>query len=69
MSPYAYINRIFRADAVRQGGIVRRKMADVQRLATFKELKAEVERRGFHLLETGDQYVIVCNAGNFKVHC
>jgi hypothetical protein len=68
-SSYSYIRNIFRADAAKNGGLVRRKVEDVHRLATFHELLKEVKERGFHLLETGDQYVIICNLGKFKLHC
>ena len=68
-NPYSYIREIFRADTVKRGGIVRRKIADVQRLASYRALLDEVKERKFHLIETGDQYVIICNPGNFKLHC
>ena len=68
MSPYEFINQIFEAKAVTHGGIVRRKIANVNRYATFGYLLEEVEARSFHLIETGDQYVIICNSGNFKLH-
>lgn len=68
MSPYEFINQIFEAKAVANGGIVRRKIANVQKYASFSYLLKEVEARGFHLIETGDQYVIICNSGNFKLH-
>lgn len=68
MSPYEFINQIFKAQAVKDGGIVRRKIANVQKFASFAYLMKEVEERGFHLIETGDQYMIICNAGNFKLH-
>ena len=69
MSPYQYINQMFRAQAAKDGGIVRRKISNVEKFATYKYLLEEVQNRGFHLVETGDQYVIICNPGNFKLHC
>ncbi len=67
MSAFEYINQIFKAKAVENGGIVRRKIVNVEKCASFKYLVKEVEARGFHLIETGDQYVIICNSGNFKL--
>jgi hypothetical protein len=26
------------------------------------------KERGFHLVETGDQYIVICNDGFFKLH-
>lgn len=69
MSPYESINDIFRAASVKNGNVVRRKIANVEKYASFKYLLEEVQARGFHLVETGDQYIIICNAGQLKVHC
>lgn len=68
MSPYEFINDMFRAKAAKSGGIVRRKIANVQKYASFQYLLKEVEARGFHLVETGDQYIVICNPGNFRLH-
>ena len=69
MSPYEFINNMFRAKIVKNGGIVRRKVADVQKFASFQYLLKEVSERGFHLIEIGDQYVVICNSGNYRLHC
>jgi capsid portal protein len=70
MSSYAWINQIFQAAEVKDGAIVRRQIADVEKYGGgLQELLREVKGRGFHLLEIGDQYVIVCNQGQLKVHC
>lgn len=69
MSPYSYLRNIFRADAAKNGGIVRRSVDDVQKYASHKYLVEAVTEKGFHLLETGDQYVIICNSGLVKMHC
>lgn len=69
MSPYEYINAIFSAKTIKNGGVVRRKIANVQKYASYDYLIREVEARGFHLLETGDQYVVICNRGHFRLHC
>ena len=65
----AWINQVFSAGQVNKGNVVRRSRRTVERYTTFTELKAEVERRGFHLIETGDQLIIICNEGNFRMHC
>jgi hypothetical protein len=28
-----------------------------------------VREQDFHLIETGDQYIVVCNPGVLKIHC
>ncbi len=67
MSPYAYINAIFAAKAAKSGGIVRRSIANVKKYASAGYLIAEVNRLGFHIIENGDQYIIICNSGNCKL--
>lgn len=68
-----WVNQIFNAKAARNGGVLRRKVASVQKYASYGDLHAEVLKRGFHLLRIGDkisgQYVILCNPGNMKVIC
>ena len=68
MSPYVFINNIFRADAAKKGGVVRRSKSDVETIASYAELENEVRRRNFHLLEAGGQYVIVCTTAKLTVH-
>lgn len=69
MSPYEYINQIFEADAAKNGGIVRRKIANVEKYSSFKYLVKAVEEKGFHLIKTCDQYVILCSIGKFEICC
>lgn len=64
----AWLEQIFGAKIAQRGGLVRRKKADVHRYASLSQLLREVERRGWHLIETGDQYVIVCNKGTVRLH-
>lgn len=65
-----WIRRIFTAGATQHGGIVYRGVDQVRRWASLKELKAEVRERGFHLLQVGDLYVIVCQSpASIKVVC
>jgi hypothetical protein len=64
-----WIRQIFRAQTVRNGGIVRRKIASVTQYASAAALETEVRRRGFHMVVSGDQYVILCNAGEFHLIC
>jgi hypothetical protein len=69
LTPHQWIRQIFLAQAARNGGVVRRKIDSVARFASHQALEAEVRRRGFHMVISGDQYVILCNAGQFQVIC
>jgi hypothetical protein len=60
--------RIFDAKSARRGGIVRRAVRDVDREIGRAAFVDEVSRRGFHLIECGGQYIVICNAGQLVVH-
>jgi phage baseplate assembly protein gpV len=62
-----WIKQIFQAGQVAKGNIVRRKKSSVTRYATLAQLEAEVRKRKFHLIETGDQVIVICNSGNIKI--
>ena len=60
--------QIFGAKSVGRGGIVRRSVRDVEREIGRGRLIAEVKARGFHLVECGGQFLIICNGGQLRVH-
>lgn len=62
-------NRIFTARAAREGGVIRRAVRDVEREIGRALFEAEVRRRGFHLLECGGQFVVICNGGKLRLIC
>lgn len=64
-----WIQQIFQAQAAHNGGIVRRKIHSVIQFASTEALETEVRRLGFHMVISGDQFVILCNPGNFRVIC
>jgi hypothetical protein len=64
-----WVNQIFEADAARNGGVVRRSRASVDRFATMGEFVAEAKLRRFHVIETGGQIVVLCHDGEMVVHC
>jgi hypothetical protein len=66
-SPKQWMAQWFRAKAVRNGGVIRRNVADVNRFASYKLLLAEVRRRKFHLIRCGGQYIVLCNPGTIKI--
>ncbi|MDX2274804.1 MAG: hypothetical protein NW206_05065 [Hyphomonadaceae bacterium] len=67
--PSEWVAQIFTAQQVLKGGIVRRQVADVHKYASLDLLVEEVKRREFHMVQTGNQYVILCHPGEFKVIC
>ncbi len=65
----AWIADIFTAQQVKNGGVVRRSGADFLKYASFAAQRSEVRKRGFHMLRTGDQYVILCHKGELRIVC
>jgi hypothetical protein len=68
-NPTKWTMDIFKAASVNNGGVVRRARADVKKHGSYSLLKAEVLRRGFHLIRTGEQYVILCHKGDIRIIC
>jgi hypothetical protein len=63
----AWLKQVFAAGQVAKGNIVRRKKTSVARYSSMKDLIAEVKKRDFHMVETGDQVIIICNKGNVQI--
>ena len=60
---------VFGAKAATRGGIVRRAVRDVEHEIGREAFLYEVRKRGFHLVECGGQFIVICNDGQMKVHC
>lgn len=63
-----WVNQIFDAKSARKGGVMRRAVRDVEREIGCDVLFHEVKRRSFHVLECGDQFIILCSANRLHVH-
>jgi hypothetical protein len=61
-----WIDRIFAAKAA-EGQVVRRNMDWVAREIGVARFMDEVRARGFHLIQTADQFVIVCHQGEIRL--
>ena len=64
--PDAWIDLVFSAKAA-QGGVVRRAIGWVATEVGHDRFATEVRRRGFHLLLTQTQYIVICNAGPVRM--
>jgi hypothetical protein len=65
--PDYWIAAIFSAKAVQSGGVVRRNRVWVEREIGRDRFEDEVRKRGFHLIEVGQQLAFICNTGKFRV--
>lgn len=64
-----WFQAVFNAKACQSGGILRRAIRDVHREVGREAFIAEVQRRGWHLVISGDQYIVFCNDGDFRIVC
>lgn len=60
-SPDAYLLHLFSSQSAREGGVVRRKVRDVDRYLGRDAFFAEMRRRGYPVVENAGQFVIFCN--------
>ena len=66
--PDFWIAQIFAAKSVANGGVVRRNRHWIEAEIGRDRFVAEVRSRGFHLLETADQLIVVCHRGSVQMH-
>lgn len=64
-----WMDQIFRAKAASAGGVVRRRVADVEREVGRAALELEVRRRGFRMLECGEHFVVICSGDPIRIVC
>ncbi|MDF1873068.1 N-(5'-phosphoribosyl)anthranilate isomerase [Vannielia sp.] len=62
-----WLSQIFSAKSAISGGVVRRRVDDVDRKIGRETLELEVRRRGFHMVEAGGQYIIICTRAPLRV--
>ncbi|MBL3570230.1 N-(5'-phosphoribosyl)anthranilate isomerase [Rhodovulum sp. BSW8] len=67
--PDSWIASVFSAQAVAKGGVVRRSRRWVEREIGMERFVAEVQLRGFHLVECGGQLIVICNPHGLRVIC
>ena len=56
-----WIAHLFASQAAREGGVIRRKVRDVDRYVGREAFLADMRRRGFAVVENAGQFVIFCN--------
>lgn len=65
----AWVAQLFEAKSALRGGVVRRAVHDVEREVGREIFAREVRRRGYHLVECGGQFIVICNPGQLRVIC
>ena len=66
-APKDWLEQIFSAKAAAHGGVIRRKASWVAQEVGRARFEAEVRRRGYHLIETGADLVVICHSGPVRL--
>jgi hypothetical protein len=64
-----WLDQVFAAGQANVGGVVRRSVYDVGQYVGIDRFINECRDRGFHVIETGDQLVVLCHEGGIVIHC
>lgn len=67
MTPEAWLDHIFSSKSAMQGGVVRRKVRDVERFVGRPLFRDELRRRGYRAVENSGNFVIFCNRDPLKM--
>ena len=62
-NPDFWLDQIFAAKVVTCGGVIRRSKMWVEAEIGLPRFEYAVRARGFHLIEEGQQLVIICHSG------
>jgi hypothetical protein len=71
MNEPEWITKMFKQKSAQRGGVVRRAKRTVDFVDgdgrnNFQSLKDAVKKRGFHLIETANQYIVICETRDIK---
>lgn len=61
LTPDRWLDQIFASQEAQRGGVVKRKVRDVERLVGRDALVQAAARRGFQVVENHHHFVIFCN--------
>jgi hypothetical protein len=67
MTPDAWFRHLFKSKAALDGGVVRRKVRDMERMVGRRLFYEELARRGYSAVENAGQVVVFCNADHVWV--
>jgi hypothetical protein len=64
----AWIEQWFGAGQATNGGVIRRNRDDIDEYASLDEVIVEASQRGWHVIETGNQIVVLCHPGTLHIY-
>ena len=66
LTPDGWLAQMFSSAEARRGGVVKRRIRDVERLVGREAFAREVARRGFQAVENGRHFVVFCNGAPIR---
>lgn len=66
-NPEPWIAQLFSTQSARRGAVVRRSVAWVEREVGHARFQDEVRQRGYHLIRTANQYIVICHSGPIDI--
>ncbi len=66
-TPNPWIAQLFSSRSARSGAVVRRSVNWVEREVGHLAFQTEVKRRGYHLIRTANQYIVICHNGPIDI--
>lgn len=67
VTPEIWLRQMFTSHAALDGGVIRRKVRDVERIVGRDRFESYLRRRGFRAVENAGQYVVFCNVDPIRV--
>ncbi len=64
-----WLDQVFSSFKSGEAGAVRRRIQDVEAECGRAALELAVRKRGWHLIETDRDFIILCTTGAFKIIC
>lgn len=66
-NPDAWVDQVFSSKSARRGAVVRRSIAWVDREIGQQRFQDEVRARGYRLIRTADQFIVICHRGPIEI--
>ena len=67
ISPQEWLRQMFSTRAAIEGGVIRRKVSDIDRIVGREAFMALTRKRGFRVVENAGHFVIFCNAEDVHI--
>ncbi|MFE3206411.1 hypothetical protein [Embleya sp. NPDC059237] len=65
-----WLTRVFEAGQANEGGVVRRSRVNIETYGGGMGPLIDFARsQRWHVIETGDQVIVLCHEGDLQIHC